>query len=88
MRLNNGDIMIRPSVKYIDDMVALLDMQDAKTAPCPNLPDERPEDDEPLDSESATTFRSVVGIALYITPDRPDIQRDVQLLTRSLKCLR
>ena len=42
MRLENGDIMIRPSVKYIDDMVALLSMKDAKEAICPSLPEERP----------------------------------------------
>ena len=88
MRLENGDIMIRPSVKYIDDMVALLSMEDAKEAVCPSLPEERPEnpeDDAALDAEESTIFRSVVGIALYITPDRPDIQRDVQVLTRSLR---
>ena len=86
LRLDNGDVMIRPSVKYIDDMIALMCMQDAKPAVCPSLPEERPEDDDPaLDEEEATIFRSVVGIALYVTPDRADIQRDVQVLTRTLK---
>ena len=46
---------------------------------------ERPEDDKELDAEEGALFRSVVGIALYIMPDRPDIQRDVQVLTRVLK---
>ncbi len=85
MKLPNGNVMIRPSTKYIDDMVTLLCMADAKEAVCPSLPEERPEDDEALDAEEATIFRSVVGIALYVMPDRPDIQRDVQMLTRSLK---
>ena len=85
LKLDNGDVMIRPSVKYIDDMVTLMCMQDAKPAVCPSLPEERPDEDPALDEEEATIFRSVVGIALYVTPDRPDIQRDVQVLTRTLK---
>ena len=34
--------------------------------------------------EAANVFKSCVGIALYVMPDLPDIQHDVQLLTRCL----
>ena len=59
-------------------------MKDAKTSAIPSLTEERADDDEPLLEEDARIFRSCVGIALYITPDRPDVQRDAQLLTRAL----
>jgi hypothetical protein len=85
LRLENGDVMIRPSVKYIDDMIELMNMQDAKIADCPSLSDDKPENDELLDASEATIYRSCVGIALYITPDRADIQRDVQVLAKSLR---
>ena len=85
MKLESGDVMIRPSTKYIDDMVRLMNMEDAKTVPSPSSLEERPAGDEELTAEEATIFRSVVGIALYVMPDRPDIQRDVQVLTRNLK---
>ena len=83
--MENGDVMIRPSLKYIEDLIVLLDMTDAKIVSCPSLMEDRPEDDEELPADAAKIFRSVVGIALYVMPDRPDIQRDVQILTRNLK---
>ncbi len=85
LRLKSGDVMIRPSVKYIDDMIALVGMTDAKIAPWPNLMEDRPADDEELSVEVVRAFRSCAGIALYVMPDRPDIQRDLQILTRNLK---
>jgi hypothetical protein len=60
-------------------------MEDAKIVPSPSLMEDRPEDDEELPADAAKIFRSVVGIALYVMPDRPDIQLDVQILTRNLK---
>ena len=60
--MENGSVLVRPSVKYIDDIVALMQMHDAKTAPCPNLMEERPErpeDDKELDAdEGALESRS------------------------------
>jgi hypothetical protein len=66
-------------------MVALLEMEDAKTVSSPSLIEDRPDDDEELTAEAARIYRSCVGIALYVMPDRPDIQRDVQILTRNLR---
>ena len=85
LRMENGDVMIRPSLKYIEDLIVVMDMSDAKIVSCPSLMEDRPEDDEELSSEAAKIFRSCVGIALYVMPDRPDIQRDVQILTRNLR---
>ncbi|CAK0856887.1 unnamed protein product, partial [Prorocentrum cordatum] len=61
LRLMNGNIMLRPNAKHIDDLIYAMGMEKAKPARVPR-----------------------VGIALYISPDRADIQRDVQLLTRNL----
>ncbi|CAK0815286.1 unnamed protein product, partial [Prorocentrum cordatum] len=53
LRLMNGNIMLRPNAKHIDDLIYVMGMPR-------------------------------VGVALYISPDRADIQRGVQLLTRNL----
>ena len=37
-----------------------------------------------LDEGGKKQFNTCVGIPLYISPDRPDIQRDVQLLCRKM----
>lgn len=66
-------------------MIELMKMEKAKSVACPTLPEDPPEDDEPLGEDDVRTYRSCVGIALYVMSDRPDIQRDVQIFTRSLK---
>jgi hypothetical protein len=83
--LDSGDVMIRASVKYNKNMVTLLEIPDAKTVSSPSLKEDRPDDDEELTAEAARIFRSCVGIALDVMPDRPDMQRDAQILTRNLR---
>ena len=70
---------------HIDNLVTLLSMEKAKTFPTPSLPSSMVVDDSPLEGEAVSTYRRAVGIALYLCPDRWDIQRDVQLLSRKLK---
>lgn len=64
LRLDNGDVLVRPWVKYIQDMIELLGMTKAKPAACPSLAEDRPADDTPLDEAAARAYRSCVGIAL------------------------
>ena len=81
----DGSTLLRPDVKYIDGMVEIMGMQKAKPADTPDLAEEPPENSPQLDVEEAGKYRSSVGLALYVTPDREDIQRAVQYLTRKLK---
>lgn len=37
LRFENGDVFVRPRVKYIQDMIELLGMTQAKLAQCPSL---------------------------------------------------
>ena len=77
--------MLRASLKYIDDIVQLMNMGKSKTVTTPSLLKDPPEDSPLLNEEETTRFKSAVGTALYVTPDREDIQRDVQLLARAMK---
>ncbi|CAK0827956.1 unnamed protein product [Prorocentrum cordatum] len=84
LRLMNGNIMLRPNVKHIDDLIYAMGMETAKPAKVPSLTEEDPTWSPELDEIERASFRAGVGIALYISPDRADIQRGVQLLTRNL----
>ncbi|CAK0813201.1 unnamed protein product [Prorocentrum cordatum] len=84
LRLMNGNIMLRPNVKHIDDLIYVMGMEKAKPAKVPSLTEEDPTWSPDLDEIERAKFRTGVGIALYISPDRADIQRGVQLLTRNL----
>ncbi|CAK0811260.1 unnamed protein product, partial [Prorocentrum cordatum] len=84
LRLMNGNIMLRPSVKHIDDLIYVMGMEKAKPAKVPSLTEEGPTWSPDLDEIERAKFRTGVGIALYISPDRADIRRGVQLLTRNL----
>ena len=70
---------------HIDNLVTLLSMEKAKTFPTPSLPSSMVIDETPLEGDAVTTYRRAVGILLYLSPDRWDIQRDVQLMSRKLK---
>ncbi|CAK0790198.1 unnamed protein product, partial [Prorocentrum cordatum] len=84
LRLMNGNIMLRPNVKHIDDLIYVMGMEKSKPTRVPSLTEEDPTWSPELDEIERAKFRTGVGIALYISPDRADIQRDVQLLTRNL----
>ncbi|CAK0875518.1 unnamed protein product, partial [Prorocentrum cordatum] len=84
LRLMNGNIMLRPNVKHIDDLIYAMGMEKAKPTRVPSLTEEDPTWSPELDEIERAKFRTGVGIALYISPDRADIQRDAQLLTRNL----
>lgn len=59
-------------------------MEKAKTSPTPGLAEPEPDDSPPLSFEGAQTYRSGAGLCIYISYDRWDIQREVQLIVRKL----
>ena len=80
LKLPNGNLVLRANPKYIDDIVELMSMGKSKTVTTPSLLEDPPEDSPMLNEEDTTRFRSAVGTALYVPPDREDIQRDVLLM--------
>ena len=80
-----NETLVRGNPSHIDNVVTLLGMEKAKTVPTPSLPSSMVIDETPLEGEAVTTYRRAVGILLYLSPDRWDIQRDVQLMSRKLK---
>ena len=42
LRLMSGDVMIRPNVKHIEDLIYVLGMEKAKPAKSPSLTEEEP----------------------------------------------
>jgi len=79
------DTLLRANVRHIEDMVRVLGMEKAKTAPTPSLLEDDPGETPSIEAAEAQKFRTCVGIALYISADREDVQRDIQLLSRSLR---
>jgi len=75
--------LIRPPVRYIDSILGVLGLKNCKPVKTPAVDDSMtPEDLVPLPSEEATTFRTVVGVALHLGIDRPDIAFIVKELGR------
>ncbi|CAE7401885.1 unnamed protein product [Symbiodinium natans] len=100
-RTYEGDgnrFVVHQEGKYIQKIVELLGLEKAavKNTVWPNGLMASEEDMEPLDPADHQTFRSVVGIILYISPDRPEIQCASRKLSSAavkptrfdLKCLR
>ena len=80
-----GETMVRANPAHIKNLIELLGMEKAKPCPSPSLVGTMLEDLSLLEGEEIATYRRAVGIALYLGPDRWDIQRDVQLLSRKLQ---
>ncbi len=64
---------------------AVQNMGKSKTVTTPSLLEDPPEDSLLLSEQDTTMFRSAVGTALYLTPDREGIHRDVQMLARAIQ---
>jgi hypothetical protein len=65
--------------KYIQDLLLCTNMESSKGASSPMLPTEKLSlhDGEPLSSEDATRYQSVVGALQYLSFTRPDISFSV-----------
>ena len=63
-------------------------LETCKIAPTPNsttAAKDDEEDDQPLDAEEASTFRTVTGILAYFGVGRRDVQYDINKLARQMR---
>ena len=85
MRDETG-ITICPSEKYLKSALAKYGMEACTPSTSPKvLKSEEPGDDEPLDAEAASTFRSATLTLLYMSNERTDMQSSVRDLCCRLK---
>ena len=80
-------ILIQPNPSYISKMVELLKVQGKKFKSLPHHTNlevydkEKVKSHEFLSPEAQRTFRSGLGLALYIAQDRPDVQQALKVLS-------
>ena len=77
-----GGLVIRMNEKHLDKMIELAGVRSTftKKVPCPS--DALAEDEtSELDPERTKTYRSLVGVMLYIVSERPDIAFTVRALS-------
>ena len=86
---NKGNMHIRPDPKHIQAARDILGIGGCRPANTPAVsggtPSKKWEKEIPLDEEDAKIYRSVTGILMYLSPDRPDAQFAIRELTKSLK---
>ena len=87
MTMKPGGILLQPNSTYIPKLVALMRVSGRRKKGLPyhatleNFSADLVVEDELLDAEQAATFRSGLGLALYLAMDRPDIQFAVKTLS-------
>ena len=80
---SNG-IFISPRSKYITDLLKMLKLENCNPAPTPYVHSEVKEGQK-LNESCTKLFRAGVGIALYLSYDRTDIQFAIRELTKDMK---
>ena len=81
----DGGIFLTPRGKYISDLLKMLmGLEECNPAPTPYLCTEVKEG-EKLSGASLKIYRAGVGIALYLSYDRTDVQFAVRELTKDIK---
>ena len=79
-------IDISPSSRYIPKLAELLNVQDRRGRAVPHhgclqiYDPEATSDDQYLNAEDAKLFRSALGICIYVSQERCDIQHSVRVL--------
>ena len=80
-------VLLQPSSTYIPKMVSLLGVTGRRSKGLPyhatldNYVAEEALEKERLNPQASRTFRSALGLALYVAQDRPDIQFAVKVLS-------
>ena len=74
--------------KYATELIHKAGLKDCKPAPTPMVTSEKltRQDGDPLDSATATRYRSIVGGLQYLTLTRPDIAFAVNKVCQYLHC--
>ena len=87
-RRTPAGITIVADERYTDKVLKLLDMADckAKATPMRRETSEEASSDSPLlETSDATMYRSAVGVLIYVSADKPDIQFTVKTLTTEMQ---
>ena len=88
MEIIEKGITIRPDQQHIKDLAKLtkVDQKKFRSTPGDGNFNKLSKEDEPMNPEDITKYRSAVGKLLYIAPDRPDIQYVAQGLASLMSC--
>ncbi|CAE7399020.1 unnamed protein product [Symbiodinium sp. CCMP2592] len=79
-------ILIKPLSDHAVNMCNLLEVPLHKKVPTPCTKDILvPDTSKLLDSAKAARFRSAIGIAMYVSQDRPDVAFTVRILSQKLR---
>ena len=81
--LDEETMVMRPHSKHVERLVSMLHLESRRTKATP-MPTTVPLDSAPLDEEQAGTYRSAVGILLYLAPDAIESQNCVRLLSQQM----
>ena len=82
---NAEGIAIQPNEKHFVTLQNLLGIKEVKKLKSPVLPDLCKNDEsEPLDQRKSEVYRKAVGLILYVSSDRPDVQYGVKLLSSAM----
>ena len=80
--------MITSDPRHLEKLTKILGLKDCNSKPVPVTKEQLKEtaaNDKELNAQEAGIYRSGVGIALYVAPDRADIQFAVSEVTRLMK---
>ena len=86
IQVKDDGIDISPSSRYIPKLAELLNVQDRRGRAVPHhgclqiYDPEATSDDQYLNAEDAKLFRSALGICIYVSQERCDIQHSVRVL--------
>ena len=80
--MQEDGMVVTMSKKYIESLKSLLEVPENrfKKVPTSTAYEKMPKDETPLDAEKARKYRTAVGILIYISPERADVQASVRLL--------
>ena len=83
----HGGTWVAENPRHIAQVKVLLGMEDCKPAPTPAVKNKKDteEDKEALDEQQSSTYRSAVGILLYISHGRSDAQWAIGDLAKDIK---
>ena len=81
--LDDETMVMRPHSKHVERLVSMLHLESRRAKATP-MPTTVPLDSTPLDEEQAGTFRSAVGVLLYLFPDAIECQNCIRLLSQQM----
>ena len=85
IRYTDEGIELEADLRHAELIITQLGLENAKELTCPSAEEvKRDDDDEELNSEYTTQYKSIVARANYLSTDRPDIQYAVKKLATSM----